>query len=143
MECRRFSADRPSSSERTRPHGHRVTPVSPSRARHDVPAAPDARPAPAIPSALDLPLASDLAADLVIRMATVIPLPDPSLGTDIDAWAAFDAVIDEAAALLTTSLGADAALVLGPIAATAIATDPVCHALLERALNQSPERRAG
>lgn len=75
-----------------------------------------------------------LAADLVVRVAAVIPLPSPALFGDDAAWASFEQLVDEAAALVAHRIGRSGAPALRALFASPVVSDPVCRMLTERAL---------
>lgn len=95
------------------------------RAAAEVPA----RPAPATAPATTY----GRAADLVLRIAALIPPPSTGLTRDDAAWSAFGALVDEAAQVLVEALGHEGLPALRALAGTRLGAEPVCSLLLERA----------
>ncbi|MFJ3667389.1 hypothetical protein ACIPSE_13125 [Streptomyces sp. NPDC090106] len=73
-------------------------------------------------------------ADLVVRVAAIVPVPGDALGADDDAWEAFNAFMDEAARLLTELLGDGARQILRTLLDSPLSEDAVTGLLIERAL---------
>lgn len=76
------------------------------------------------------------AADLVKRVAAIVPTPGDALCADDSAWEAFSAFLDEAARSLTGILGPAG---IGPLRAllhSPLAEDAVTGLLIERALTR-------
>ncbi|WP_276138724.1 hypothetical protein [Rhodococcus sp. T2V] len=72
------------------------------------------------------------AAELVTRIAALIPLPSDSLTGDDTAWSAFEALLAEAATLLAGALGHDGRAVLSALTASPLGANPLCVLLMER-----------
>ncbi|MEX5635421.1 hypothetical protein [Parafrankia sp. FMc2] len=80
------------------------------------------------------------AADLVKRVAALVPAPTAGLCTDDHAWLAFNELLDEAAVLVAEALrhpdvlGDTAAPTLRVLLDSLVGTDAVAWLLMERAL---------
>ncbi|MBV6757435.1 MULTISPECIES: hypothetical protein [Rhodococcus] len=72
------------------------------------------------------------AAELITRVAALIPLPSESLTGDDTAWSAFEALLGEAATLLAGALGHDGRAVLCALADSPLSANPLCALLMER-----------
>ncbi|MFC9552116.1 hypothetical protein ACFTWF_14790 [Rhodococcus sp. NPDC056960] len=76
------------------------------------------------------------AGELVTRVTALIPLPNESLTGDDTAWAAFEALLAEAATLLAGALGHDGRSVLSALATTPLGANPLCALLMEQTLGE-------
>ncbi|MFE5706214.1 hypothetical protein [Rhodococcus koreensis] len=76
------------------------------------------------------------AAELVTRVAALIPLPSESLTGDDTAWTAFEALLGEAARLLAGALGHVGRAVLCALVGSPLGDDPLCVLLMEQTLGE-------
>lgn len=81
------------------------------------------------------------AAELVTRVAVLIPMPGAALGGDDSAWAGFDELVSEASGLLAHHLGHEGRGALGALVASPLGENPLCLLLMEQALSRlGPDR---
>ncbi|MGW4823931.1 hypothetical protein ACWEP4_34550 [Streptomyces sp. NPDC004227] len=76
------------------------------------------------------------AADLVTRVAAIVPTPGDALCADDNAWEAFSAFLDEAARLVTNVLGHAGIRTLRALLNSSLGEDAVTGLLIERALTR-------
>jgi hypothetical protein len=76
------------------------------------------------------------AAELVTRVAVLIPKPGEALARDDAAWSGFEALVTEAASLLADGLGHDGRATLCALVASPLSADPLCLLLMEQALGK-------
>ncbi|MFJ9390864.1 hypothetical protein ACIRON_18705 [Nocardioides sp. NPDC101246] len=74
------------------------------------------------------------AAELVARVAVLIPMPSAALGRDETAWSGFEALVSDASELLAARLGRDT---LRALTTARVGEDPLCLLLLEQALDNA------
>ncbi|RMB83802.1 hypothetical protein [Streptomyces shenzhenensis] len=75
-------------------------------------------------------------ADLVTRVAAIVPTPGDALCADDHAWEAFSAFLDEAARLVTDVLGHAGTRTLRGLLNSSLGEDVVTRLLIERALTR-------
>ncbi|ONH31649.1 hypothetical protein BL253_08235 [Pseudofrankia asymbiotica] len=73
-------------------------------------------------------------ADLLTRVAAIVPTPSAALCADDDAWLAFNDLLDDAAGLVAHVLGHPAAPALRELLGSLAGTDAVAWLLTERVL---------
>ncbi|UGQ11093.1 hypothetical protein LO772_30515 [Yinghuangia sp. ASG 101] len=76
------------------------------------------------------------AADLVTRVAAIVPAPGKALCADDNAWEAFSAFLDEAARLVADALGHADIRTLRALLDSPLGEDLVAGLLIERALTR-------
>lgn len=119
------------SRPRHRPLSH---PHRPSRRLGRIECPRSAVPTGPIPSDSTLPLVR--AAELVTRVAVLIPMPSAALGRDDTAWSGFEELVSEASDLLAHHLGHDGRNTLCALIASPLSENPLCLLLMEQALNR-------
>jgi hypothetical protein len=80
---------------------------------------------------------SGRALEVLTRVAAIVPAPSVVLRDDEVAWAGFELLLDEAAALVADTveaLGPDGPPTLRALAGSEVAHDAICRLLLERAV---------
>lgn len=75
-------------------------------------------------------------AELVTRVAVLIPLPSTALGRDDTVWSDFEELLSEASDLLAHHLGRDGRDTLCALVASPLSEDPLCLLLMEQALRR-------
>lgn len=95
------------------------------------------QPAPPIgPTLSDSPCPLGSTAELVTRVAALIPMPSAALGRDDTAWSGFEELVSEASDLLAHHLGREGRDTLCALVASPLSEDPLCLLLMERALSR-------